>query len=277
MDLKIASWNVNGIRSVTQKGFFDWLSANSPDVVCLQETKAKPEQLDGAILAPFGYQTYWASAEKPGYSGVAIFTKHSPKAVRVGLNGGLSNEAFDREGRVLEIDLYGITIINSYFPNSQRDHARLGYKLDFCDAMFKRLHRPTPSGKAEAGKTQSGSLQKGIKNKIILCGDLNIAHKPIDLRNPKANENNAGYLPEERQWAEKLINSGYVDAFRQFEPGAGHYTWWSYRPGVREKNIGWRLDYHFVDPTLKDQVVGCSIQPEVMGSDHCPVMLKVSL
>ncbi len=252
--MKLASWNVNGIRAVARKDFLPWMESLGADVVCVQESKAKPEQLTEDLLHPLGYHSFWNSAEKPGYSGVAIYSKQEPLRIHAGLNV----PELDTEGRVLTAEFSDFVLVNSYFPNSQREHTRLGYKLQFCEQMYRYLE----------------NLRSQQKN-IILCGDFNIAHRPIDLKNPKANENNAGYLPEERAWMESFLSRGYVDGFRQFNPGPDHYTWWSYRPGVREKNIGWRLDYFVVNQEFRDRMKGVEHQSRVMGSDHCPVLLEL--
>ncbi len=252
---KIMTWNVNGIRAAQKNGFLKWFADYSSDIVCVQETKARPEQLEEAMLHPEGYHSFWHSAEKPGYSGVAIYSKKEPLEIQYGL--GVSE--IDREGRVLVLEYPDFSMVNAYFPNSQREGARLGYKLEFCDAMFKFLELRRKKGKS-----------------VVLCGDLNIAHRPIDLKNPKSNEKNAGYLPEERAWMDHFIDkSGYIDAFRNFTLDPGHYTWWSYRPGVREKNIGWRLDYFVTNPELKDRLKLCDIHHQQRGSDHCPVRLEL--
>ncbi len=250
--MKLISWNVNGIRAAQKGGFQQWFSDQAADVVCIQESKARPEQLDESMLHPNGYHSYWHSAEKPGYSGVAIYSKHEPLDVKI----GIGVPEIDREGRVIIAEYSDVTLINSYFPNSQRDHARLDYKLMFCETMLKFCE----------------SLRKKGK-KVALCGDFNIAHRAIDLKNPKSNENNAGFLPEERAWMDQFTGHGYVDTFRHFNQEPGHYTWWSYRPGVREKNIGWRLDYFVINPEWKDRLKSVEHQPHVRGSDHCPVRL----
>ncbi len=254
--MKIMSWNVNGIRAAQKKGFEKWIQDSRADVIGIQEIKANREQLDAFLIHPKGYHSYWHSAEKPGYSGTAIYSKEEPIAVREGM--GIPE--FDREGRVLIAEFkrngFDLAVINAYFPNSQREHTRLGYKLEFCDAMLKICQK---------------YVKKGTH--IVLCGDFNIAHEAIDLKNAKANEKNAGYLPEERAWMTKFLAAGYVDTFRHFEKGPGHYTWWSNRPGVREKNIGWRLDYHCVNQGLVDRLNSAVIHPTVLGSDHCPVEL----
>lgn len=256
--MKIKSWNVNGIRSVAKKGFADWFHESKADVYCLQEIKATPDDLDDDLLHLRKYHSFWHPAEKPGYSGTAIYTKDEPTAVKV----GLGVPAIDREGRVLVAEFkkkgMDLAIINAYFPNSQREHARLPYKLEFCAAIHKLCAK---------------YVKKGTN--IVLCGDYNIAHEEIDLKNPKTNRDNAGFLPEERAWMTKFLASGYVDTFRHFEKGPGHYTWWSYRPGVRAKNVGWRIDYHCVDRDLLDRVRTAKIHPHTHGSDHCPVELTL--
>lgn len=252
--MKLISWNVNGIRACGKNGFLQWFEKEKADIVCLQEIKARPEQLEECYQNPVKYHAFWNPAEKPGYSGTAVFTKKEPLSVEY----GLGDPEIDHEGRVLILKYPKFTLINSYFPNSQRDHARLPYKLDFCKKFLK---------KAE-------SLRKKGEN-LIMCADWNIAHQEIDLKNPKSNKNNAGFLPEERAWMDRFIQTGYVDAFREFEKGGGHYTWWSYRPGVREKNVGWRLDYFMVNKEFRDQLKSASHQTKVMGSDHCPVVIEL--
>jgi len=258
-ELRVASWNVNGLRSVYTKGLVDWIKSSDLDIVQLQEVKARPEVLE-SVLENFhealGFQSAsWATAEKAGYSGLLTLSRKSPSAVREGL--GLSK--FDSEGRWLEVDVGSYTLINSYFPNSQRDAARLPYKLEFCEAALDRL-----------------VILEKMGRTCVLAGDINVAHTEIDLANPKTNQKNAGFLPEERAWFSKFLKHGFVDVFREFEKGPGHYTWWSYRPGVREKNVGWRLDHFFVSEKKKAAVRWMVQQPEVKGSDHCPIVLGVT-
>lgn len=260
--MKLITWNVNGLRAVQKKNFSQWFDNEVADIVCLQEIKVSRDQIltDETLIHPGGYSSQWHSAEKAGYSGLVTYSKTEPLDVRAGLGG----VEFDREGRWLETDfkigLSEITVINSYFPNSQRDHARLDYKLAFCRAAEERLQALRASGKS-----------------VVICGDFNIAHKEIDLKNPKTNMKNAGFLPEERAWLDRFAELGWVDTFREFEPGPNHYTWWSYRPGVRAKNIGWRLDYFFANPEMKDRLKGAWHCPDVMGSDHCPVRLQLKI
>lgn len=251
----VISWNVNGIRAVEKKGFLDWLSRESPDVLCIQETKAHKGQLNPELVNPVlpggTWKSYWSSAKKAGYSGTALYTKTEPLDVRT-----MGFPEFDDEGRVIMAEFPEAVIISAYFPNSQEAGARLGYKLAFCAAMLE---------------TCNSLLSKG-KN-LILCGDYNIAHKPIDLANPKTNEGNPGYLPAERAWMDDFTNAGYIDTFRAFCPDPGNYTWWSYRFHAREKNIGWRIDYTCVNPQFMNRVKSSTILNEITGSDHCPVKM----
>jgi exodeoxyribonuclease III len=257
---RVFSWNVNGIRACAGKGLFEWLAEESPDVLCLQETKADPAQLSAEFLSPSAgsgsYHGYWASAKRRGYSGVAIFSKIEPKSISY-----LGIREFDDEGRALVADFGSYVLVSAYFPNSQEAGARLDYKLGFCDALLALCDRLVSE-----------------KRHVVVCGDWNIAHTPIDLANPKANEGNPGYLPEERAWMDKYLGSGYVDAFRYFHPEPGQYTWWTYRvPGARERNIGWRLDYHCVDEAFLPAITGSAIHPAVLGSDHCPVSIDLDI
>lgn len=248
--MKILSWNVNGIRSCRQKGLLEWMRSEAADVVCLQEVRAHREQVEGDLQGIPGYQAFWHPARRPGYSGVATFTRRAPDAVREGV--GIPE--IDAEGRVLTLELGSLAVVNAYFPTSQRAGARLPYKLSFCRAMLGYLSTLRDRGR-----------------EVLVCGDYNIAHTEIDLRNPRDNEGNAGFLPEERAWMDHLVGAGYVDTFRARCPNPGHYTWWSHRPGVRERNIGWRLDYVFADEDLDRRVERAFHQPSVRGSDHCPV------
>lgn len=253
--MKIFSWNVNGIRACVKKGFLDWLVQSQGDIIAIQETKAHLEQLDPETISPQGYTSYWHSAQKKGYSGTAFYTKTKP----IKVTRGLEDLFEDLEGRVITLYFDHYVLINSYFPNSQRDHARLDFKLSFCKAMHAYTDR-------------------FIKNNqhVILTGDYNIAHHEIDLKNPQTNQNTAGFLPQERAWMSTYLESGYVDAFRAFEKGPDHYTWWSYRKGVRARNIGWRLDYFTVNQGMQKSIASCQHHPDVMGSDHCPIELNLS-
>jgi exodeoxyribonuclease-3 len=252
--VKLLCWNVNGLRAAHRSGFLDWFEAQAADVVCVQETRVRPEEVAEELLHPFGYHSYWAPAEKRGYSGVTTFCKRKPLQVRQ----GIGKAEFDREGHVLLTEFPTFLLVNSYFPNSQRGAVRLPYKLKFCTAMLRMLNRYRRAGKH-----------------IVLCGDYNIAHKPIDLSNPKQNVRNAGYLPEERAWMDRFTRHGYVDTFRHFCDEPGNYTFWSQRGNCRERNIGWRLDYFCVSPELAPKLKSAAIHPEVMGSDHCPIELQL--
>ncbi|GJL79245.1 MAG: exodeoxyribonuclease III [Nitrospinaceae bacterium] len=237
-----------------KKGFWDWFEAVSPDVLCLQETKAQPDNLEDDILQPEGYQVVWNSAERKGYSGVVTFSKKKPKSVAL----GLGIERFDVEGRVIRTEFNGFDLLNVYFPNGTSGSERLQYKMDFYDAFLDHCESLRSQGK-----------------KLIITGDVNTAHKAIDLKNAKANEKNSGFLPEERAWVDKFVAHGYVDTFRIFHPEPDQYTWWTYRANARARNIGWRIDYFFVTEDLVNKVNDAFIRPEVMGSDHCPIGLDI--
>jgi exodeoxyribonuclease-3 len=252
--MKFLSWNVNGLRSVWQKGFLDWFEREQADFVSLQETKISEEKITHQFRNVSGYQSFWHSAEKPGYSGVAIYSRREPQNVHY----GIGDAEIDREGRVLTLEFKDYVLINSYFPNSGRDHERLPFKERFCVKMLEYCKNWVARGRY-----------------VILCGDYNIAHQEIDLKNPKSNQNNAGFLPTERAWMTEFLNKGFADPFRLRTLDPGHYTWWSYRPGVREKNVGWRLDYHCVNNELLDRIQAVTHQPNVKGSDHCPIALEV--
>lgn len=251
----IICWNVNGIRAAQRHGFIDWLTAAQPDILCVQETKAKPEQLAAALIEPPGYTSLWMSAQRPGYSGVATFLRTAaPCSV-----APLGVPEFDDEGRVQVIEFPAFTLINAYFPNSQEGGNRLDYKLRFCDALLARCQELRASGRH-----------------VVVCGDYNIAHKPIDLANPKQNEGNPGYLPEERAWMDRFVAAGYVDTFRMFNDQPGQYTWWTYRFRARERNVGWRIDCFCVDQEFAPDVRDARILSQVTGSDHCPILLELA-
>lgn len=252
--MKLISWNVNGLRASWDKGFYKFFEDQKPDVLCLQEIKIQEHQLLDHQKNPFKYHAVWHPAEKPGYSGVSVYSKKEPLSVTKGI--GISE--FDCEGRVLQIEYKDFILINTYFPNSQREHARLPYKIKFNESIQKLCERLVKKGK-----------------NIILCGDFNVAHKEIDLKNPKSNTKTAGFLPEERAWMDQFLAAGFVDTFREFDKEGGNYTWWSYRPGVREKNVGWRIDYHCINEDFKNRVKNSFILPNIKGSDHCPIELVV--
>jgi len=253
---KILSWNVNGIRAVEKKGFIEWLKNESPDILGIQETKAQVDQLNEELLNIDGYKSYFMSAKRKGYSGTALYLKEVPEKIE-----NLGCEEFDDEGRTIIAHFKDFTLINCYFPNSQEAGKRLDYKLRFCDTILNKCNKLVEEGK-----------------NVVLCGDYNIAHTEIDLKNPKTNHKNPGFLPEEREWMTKYLDAGYIDIFRRFHPDEkDHYTWWSYRFKAREKNVGWRIDYHCVNETFSEKVLKAEIRNEVMGSDHCPVSIDLDV
>lgn len=252
--MRLISWNVNGIRAISKKGFMEWLHKESPDILCLQETKGHPDQLDEKILKPEGYKTFWSAAEKKGYSGVSVFTKNGPKSVK----DGMGIKQFDCEGRLLEVEYDDFILFNVYFPNGSSGNKRVPYKMEFYDAFLKRCETLKKQGK-----------------EIIICGDVNTAHTEIDLARPKQNEKNTGFLPEERAWVSKFISHGYVDTFRHFHKEPGHYTWWDYKTAARGRDIGWRIDYFFISENLLPKLKKAFILKEIMGSDHCPVGIEL--
>lgn len=254
--MKILSWNVNGLRAVEKKGFLSWLAKENPDILCVQETKCDPSQLTEALLKPRGYKTFWSSAEKKGYSGVAVFTKKEPVAV----SDKLGKKEFDREGRHLILDFGDFVLFNIYFPNGGAGNKRVPYKMNYYDKFLK---------------TADALVQKG-KN-VVVCGDVNTAHTEIDLARPKGNEENTGFLPQERAWVSKFISHGYVDTFRHAHPGEpDHYTYWDYKTGARARNVGWRIDYFFVNEKLLPKVRAAFILKNVLGSDHCPIGIEIA-
>lgn len=252
--MKIISWNVNGIRAAQKKGFLDWLKKESPDIACIQETKAHPDQLDRELLNPPGYQVFWNSAEKKGYSGVATFTKKKPLQVST----GFKIPHFDSEGRVLMTEYPEFVLFNIYFPNGGRGPERVKYKLEFYDELLKIVQKLKAGGK-----------------KVIVSGDYNTAHQPIDLARPEENKTTSGFLPEERAWLDKWIANGQVDIFRKFNQKPEQYTWWDMKTFARKRNVGWRIDYHFVTQNLVDSVKNATVHMETEGSDHCPVGLEL--
>jgi len=280
-EITLISWNVNGIRAVSKKEiseglkfnpilqkeehvklkFNEWLHQISPDALCLQETKAHPEQLTGALLNPQGYISNFSSAERKGYSGVVTYSKIKPNRV----NTKLAVERLNKEGRVMETEFPDFVLLNVYFPNGKLSDERLKYKMDFYTVFLEHVINLRNQGKS-----------------VIICGDVNTAHTEIDLTHPKPNEDVSGFLPKERKWIDKLLSNGFVDTFRHFNKDPEHYTWWSMRnivKGVtaRERNVGWRIDYFFVSEDLIDKVIDSRMLSEVMGSDHCPLKLKLKL
>ncbi len=255
--MRLVSWNVNGIRAVVQKGhFFDFLDADRPDILCLQETKAAEAQLDETLLTPPDYYTWWHSGEKKGYSGTGTFSRMKPLRVE---RGQLVHR-LDTEGRVLLTEYEDFTLYNIYFPNGQRDQERLDYKMAFYDECLRVFEAERRKGKP-----------------LVICGDVNTAHRPIDLKNPKENEKTSGFLPIERAWIDTFVAHGYVDTFRHFHPDAvDEYSWWTFRVNARARNIGWRIDYFFVTEDLLPRVSDAHIRQDVMGSDHAPVVLVLT-
>ncbi|MFC1679565.1 exodeoxyribonuclease III [Elusimicrobiota bacterium] len=251
---RVISWNVNGIRAASRKGLLEWFRKESPDVLCLQETKAMPSQLGPELTEIDGYAAEFCWAEKKGYSGVATYSRHTPKKVR----RGLGIEEYDREGRVLVHEFPEFTLYNVYFPNGKARPERLKYKLRFYEDFLKLVRR-----------------RRRTQDRIVICGDVNTAHKDIDLSRPKENRKVSGFLPEERAWIDKLLGAGFLDAFRVFEDGPGHYTWWDLITRARERNVGWRIDCFFVSESLRPHLRKSGIRPEVMGSDHCPIGLEL--
>ncbi len=253
--MKIISYNVNGIRAALKKGFDGWLKAADPDVICLQETKATKEQVDVSVFEKLGYKHYWYSAQKKGYSGVAILTKRKPKHVEY----GTGIESMDGEGRNLRIDFDEVSVMSMYLPSGTNTN-RLAFKLNYMDEILHYLIE----------------LRKTTPN-LVICGDYNICHEAIDIHDPVRNAKVSGFLPVEREWLTQFINTGFVDSFRHFNKQPHHYSWWSYRANARNNNKGWRIDYNMVSEPLKNKMVRAAILPEAKHSDHCPVMVELDL
>ncbi len=252
--MKIVTYNVNGIRAAMSKGFVDWLRELNPDVVCLQEIKASPEQVGVFEFDELGYHHYWYPAQKKGYSGVAIFSKIKPNKVTY----GCGTPAYDDEGRILRADFNGFSVMSVYHPSGSSGDERQAFKMKWLADYQNYINE----------------LKKTIPN-LILSGDFNICHREIDIHNPKSNANTSGFLPEEREWMEQFINSGFVDSFRHFNKNPHQYSWWSYRAGARGKNLGWRIDYHLTSESLLNRLKSAEILPHVVHSDHCPVVLEL--
>lgn len=253
--MRIISYNVNGIRAAIKKGFVEWLATDPADIICLQETKATQEDVNMDAIRALGYHDFWFSAQKKGYSGVAVFTKIKPDQVITG-NGHTSS---DEEGRVIQLDFGDIRLINAYFPSGTSGDHRQSFKYEWLDEFYSYLNK----------------LKKKKPN-IILCGDYNIAHKEIDIHDPKGNKNTTGFLPEERAWLTKFLESGWIDTFRAFHEEPHRYSWWSQRfPSVRLNNKGWRIDYITATEALRDRLKDAEIYPDVKHSDHCPVYLEI--
>ena len=254
--MKLLSWNVNGIRAAVKKGFLEYLEDENPEIICIQETKAHKEQLTSEILEDHGYFTYWHSGQKKGYSGVATFCKEEPLYIQE----GIGIKKYDDEGRVLITEHNKFLLYNIYFPNGQKNEERLKYKLDFYDDLLPLINDQVESG-----------------NNVIVTGDWNTAHRPIDLARPNENKNTSGFMPIEREKVDEYILNGWVDTFRLFHEEGGRYSWWAYRFGARDRNIGWRIDYFFVNKGMVEICTDADIHQNIFGSDHCPVSLILDL
>jgi len=254
--IRLITYNVNGIRSAINKGFIEWLKQTAPDIVCLQEIKAEKGQIDETPLNEAGYEMYWFSAQKKGYSGTAILTRLKPKHVEYGC--GMPD--YDFEGRVIRADYEHFSVISAYFPSGTTGDVRQTVKMNFLEDFMR----------------YANELRKTIPNLFIL-GDVNICHKPIDIHDPVSNKKSSGFLPEEREWVDRFLESGFVDSFREFNQEPHQYTWWSMRAASRERNKGWRIDYAFATESLRSKLRNCMILPEAKHSDHCPVLLEVEL
>lgn len=254
--MKIISYNVNGVRSAMNKNWLAWLQATNPDIVCLQEIKVVPEQieLELRLIEDMGYHHYWYPAQKKGYSGVAILSKKKPNAITY----GCGHELFDAEGRVIRADFDDLSIISAYFPSGSSGEERQGVKFEFLDFFQKYIQE-----------------LRWRYPELIISGDYNICHRPIDIHNPKSNANSSGFLPEEREWMEQFIQSGFIDTFRYFNSEPHNYTWWSFRAGARQKNLGWRIDYNLISKELEPRLKRAAILSEAKHSDHCPVLLEL--
>ena len=254
--MRLLSWNVNGLRSIVRGGFWEWLQADSPDVLCLQEIRIQPEQLTEEMHHAGGYHVAWNCGQRKGYSGVATLSREQPLAVQ----HGFGQARFDDEGRVLLTEHPGFTLVNAYFPSGQRGHERVQFKLEFYEALLAYCQDLVRQGKS-----------------LVICGDLNTAHQPIDLARPTQNKKTSGFLPEEREALDRWLQSGFVDVFRHLHPEAREYTWWSNLHKARSRNVGWRIDYFLVTEDLLPAVGGASIRSDAAGSDHCPVELCLDL
>ncbi|WP_066757154.1 exodeoxyribonuclease III [Crocinitomix algicola] len=253
---KFISYNVNGIRAALKKDWLNWLQEENPDVICLQETKANRDQVDIEEFEKAGYHSYWYSAEKKGYSGVAIFSKTKPDHVAL----GCGIEKYDNEGRIIRADFGDFSVLSCYFPSGSSGEERQAFKMDFL-ADFKVYIQ---------------ELRKTRPN-LLISGDINICHEAIDIHNPVSNKKSSGFLPEERQWITDFLNLGYIDTFRTLNKEPHNYSWWTYRFGARKKNLGWRIDYHFITESLRDQLKRADILSEVVHSDHCPILVELDV
>ena len=252
--MRIVTYNVNGIRSAISKGLFDWIRSVDPDVICLQEIKASPEQVGVFELEEMGYHHYWYPAQKKGYSGVALFSKTKPDHVQY----GCGIKTYDEDGRMLRADFGNVSVMSVYHPSGSSGDLRQAFKMQWLSDFDSYIHE----------------LKQNVSN-LVLCGDFNICHKPIDIHNPVSNAKSSGFLPEEREWMEQFLGSGFIDTFRHFNSDPHHYTWWTFRAGARQKNLGWRIDYHLASLDLKDRLRSSAILPDAVHSDHCPVLLEI--
>ncbi|MFO8128705.1 MAG: exodeoxyribonuclease III [Bacteroidales bacterium] len=253
---KIITYNVNGIRAAIRKGLIDWLKIIDPDIICLQETKAQPEQIPVFDFEEMGYVNYWFSAVRKGYSGVALLTKEKPGAIVSGMDVSI----YDDEGRFIRADYGDVSVISVYHPSGSSGDERQVFKMRWLDDFYTYIHE----------------LKKKRPN-LVISGDYNICHRAIDIHDPVGNAKNSGFLPEERQWMGKFLDSGFIDSFRYFNPEPHNYTWWSYRANARARNLGWRIDYHMVSESLRDRMKRSVILPEANHSDHCPVLLEIDM
>ncbi len=254
--MQLLSWNVNGLRALAKKGFLKWFEEKEPDILCFQETKAWEEQLPPEIRQIDGYFSFFSQAERKGYSGVALYTRLEPKEVSYSFADG----SFDNEGRVIVARYPDFTLYNVYFPNGKASRERLEYKMNFYHSFLNHLQPYIKEGE-----------------RIIVCGDVNTAHREIDLARPRENEKTSGFLPEERQWIDRFIKTGFHDTFRLFNSQGGNYSWWDLKTRARERNVGWRIDYVFVSENIKEAVKDAFILPEVQGSDHCPTGVEMDI
>ena len=245
--MKFISWNIAGINACARKGLVPFIQQQNADFYCFQEVKSAPD-----CLKQLNYNLHWHSAEKKGYSGIVTLSKEKP----LNTISGIGNNTIDKEGRVLTLEFDKFFLVNAYFPHAHRELTRLDFKLQFNDAF--------------------SSFCKQLNKPLIIAADFNVAHKEIDLRNPKQNKNNAGFTPKEREWFNQFLGNGYIDTFREFNTAGDHYTWWTYRNSARQRNIGWRIDYFVISQTLRNNLLSSSILSSVLGSDHCPVLLEMS-
>ena len=252
--MKIISYNVNGLRAAIKKGFNEWLLEENPDIICLQELKANPDQIDELFYLNNGYIAYWMPAQKKGYSGVAIFTRHEPLKVVY----GCGMKKYDDEGRVIRLDYQDFSIMSVYFPSGSSGEIRQAVKMEWLSDFQEYIRK----------------LKDSVPN-LIMSGDFNICHKPIDIHNPVSNKKSSGFLPEEREWFSSFLETGFIDTFRHFNQEPHHYSWWSFRNNVRAANKGWRIDYHIASESIKSKLKQALILPEAKHSDHCPVVLEL--